>query len=174
MATESPGNFLFGIPDRLGFNARLGALADWVYRLGLRNIPQPFSLVPGVYEILDTLKSRYPMAIVSVRGARSTGLFLEQFNLVPYFQCIVTSQSCKHTKPYPDPILFAADQMGVPPKSCLMIGDTTVDMRAGKAAGAQTAGVLCGFGEEDELLRAGADIILASTAQLLQLLNLPP
>ena len=43
-----------------------------------------------------------------------------------------------------------------------MIGDTTVDMRAGKAAGAQTVGVLCGFGEEPELRQLGADLILVS------------
>lgn len=47
-----------------------------------------------------------------------------------------------------------------------MIGDTTVDMRAGKAAGAQTLGVLCGFGEEDELKQLGADLIVKSTSDL--------
>jgi phosphoglycolate phosphatase len=47
-----------------------------------------------------------------------------------------------------------------------MIGDTTVDMRAGKAADAQTVGVLCGFGEKDELLQMGADLILNSTSEL--------
>ena len=47
-----------------------------------------------------------------------------------------------------------------------MIGDTTVDMRAGKSAGAQTVGVLCGFGEKEELLRMGADLILNSTNEL--------
>jgi phosphoglycolate phosphatase-like HAD superfamily hydrolase len=52
-----------------------------------------------------------------------------------------------------------------------MIGDTTVDIRAGKAAGAQTAGVLCGFGREKELIRAGADLILPGTSALLALLN---
>ena len=36
-----------------------------------------------------------------------------------------------------------------------MIGDTTVDIRAGRSAGAQTVGVLCGFGEENELRRIG-------------------
>jgi phosphoglycolate phosphatase len=59
--------------------------------------------------------------------------------------------------------------MGVAPESCLMIGDTTVDMRAGKSAGAQTVGVLCGFGEENELRRAGADAIFKSTADLKEL-----
>jgi phosphoglycolate phosphatase-like HAD superfamily hydrolase len=60
--------------------------------------------------------------------------------------------------------------MSVAPESCLMIGDTTVDMRAGKSAGAQTVGVLCGFGEEEELKRTGADLILKSTAELMGVL----
>ena len=38
--------------------------------------------------------------------------------------------------------------MGVAPRDCLMIGDTTIDIRTGRAAGAQTVGVLCGFGTE--------------------------
>ena len=60
--------------------------------------------------------------------------------------------------------------MGVPPSACLMIGDTTVDMRAGVAAGAQTLGVLCGFGEEEELIRNGANAILSTTADLVTVL----
>jgi len=46
-----------------------------------------------------------------------------------------------------------------------------VDIRAGKSAGAQTAGVLCGFGEESELQKMGADIILKDTTELLKILD---
>ncbi len=52
-----------------------------------------------------------------------------------------------------------------------MIGDTTVDIQAGRAAGAQTIGVLCGFGEEEELRRKGADMILTETAEVIQVLE---
>jgi phosphoglycolate phosphatase-like HAD superfamily hydrolase len=45
-------------------------------------------------------------------------------------------------------------------------------MHAGKAAGAQTVGVLCGFGQEAELLHAGADLILPTTSLLADALNL--
>lgn len=55
-----------------------------------------------------------------------------------------------------------------------MVGDTTVDIRAGKAAGAQTAGVLSGFGHARELQSAGADLILPSAADLLEVLGLNP
>ena len=46
------------------------------------------------------------------------------------------------------------------------MGDTGVDITASARAGAQSVGVLCGFGERAELERAGADAILASTATL--------
>ena len=52
-----------------------------------------------------------------------------------------------------------------------MIGDTTMDIRCGKSAGAQTVGVLCGFGTERELLQAGANLILRTTSDLLGVLQ---
>jgi phosphoglycolate phosphatase len=110
------------------------------------------------------------MAVVSARDERGTMAFLEHFGLVKYFDVVVTGLSAAHTKPYPDPVLLAAQKMNVPPANCLMIGDTTVDIRAGKSAGAQTAGVLCGFGERPELERMGADIILEDTTKLLEIL----
>ncbi len=166
MKTESPGNIIFGIPDRLGIDDEIAAIGDSIYRLGLGKGPKPFKLVPGVKEMLVQLHERYPMAVVSARGGRSTGWFLDQFELKPLFKCIVTAQTCEYTKPYPDPILWAAEQMEVSPEECLMIGDTTVDILAAKAAGAQSVGVLCGFGEEDELVEAGADLIIDETSLL--------
>ena len=65
---------------------------------------------------------------------------------------------------------LAAKMMKVSPEECLMIGDTTVDIRAGRSAGAQTAGVLCGFGEEYELRKMGADAIFDITPSVLNVL----
>ena len=107
-----------------------------------------------------------PMTIVSARGERTTNIFIDQFGLRPFFKAIATAQTCQYTKPYPDPILWSADQMGIHPSNCLMIGDTTVDILSAKAAGAQSVGVLCGFGEQRELLDAGADMIIQSTSDL--------
>ncbi len=170
MMTESPGNFVYGIPDRLGIDDEIAAFGDFIYRLGLGKSHQPFLLIPNVDRMLAQLKPHFKMAVVSARGGRSTQIFLEQFNLLPYFEAIATAQTCEHTKPYPDPILWAAEQMGVAPAECLMIGDTTVDILAAKAAGAQSVGVKCGFGEADELHQAGADSILETTSLLPEVL----
>jgi N-acetyl-D-muramate 6-phosphate phosphatase len=170
MATETPGTFLFGLPDRLGIDDELARLGDLIYRLGLGKSENPFLIIKGIKEMLICLQPHFPMVVVSARSQRSAMFFLDQFELAPFFQHIITAQTCRYTKPYPDPILWAARQMGVLPANCLVVGDTTVDIQAGKAAGAQTVGVLCGFGEEYELLRAGADLILPTTSHLVRCL----
>jgi len=172
MWVEAPGNALLGFADTLHLDDEMIALIDWLSRHQRKSASaKKFLLIPGVDEMLAQLKGKYPMSVVSARDEKGTMRFLEQFDLVKYFDVIVTGLSAKHTKPYPDPILLAAQKMRVQPEECLMIGDTTVDMRAGKSAGAQTVGVLCGFGEEDELLRLGADVILKSTPELVSILK---
>ena len=170
MWIEAPGNALLGLADSLGMDDEMVAVIHWL-SLRRRYSPKKFLLVPGVDEMLKQLHGRYPMAVVSARDEAGTMAFLEQFDLVQYFDVIVTGLSAKHTKPYPDPILLAAQRMNVSLENCLMIGDTTVDIRAGKSAGAQTVGVLCGFGEESELKKMGADLILEDTTKLLDVLK---
>lgn len=169
MWVESPGNTLIGLPDIIGLDDELLGLWEWLNR----HRPRPmkhFMMVPGIKEMLEQLHGKYPMAVVSARDDKSTRAFLEQFELIAYFDEIVTALTAEHTKPYPDPILYAAEKMGVVPENCLMIGDTTVDIRAGKAAGTQTVGVLCGFGERPELESRGTDLILDTTAELVDIL----
>ena len=170
MWIESPGNALLGIADTLGLDDEMTAVINWLYRRR-RPSAKEFMLVPGVDDMLRQLLGRYPMAVVSARDEHGTLRFLEQYDLVKYFDVIVTGLSAEHTKPYPDPVLLAAQKMKVSPENCLMIGDTTVDIRAGRSAGAQTVGVLCGFGEEPELRRMGADEILEATPKLPALLK---
>jgi len=169
MWVEAPGNALLGLTDTIGLDDEIVALIDWMSRHQKRS-SKKFWLIPGVGELLKQLKGHYPMSVVSARDEKGTMRFLEQFDLTKYFDFVITGQSAEHTKPYPDPILLAAEKMGVKPEECLMVGDTTVDMRAGKSAGAQTVGVLCGFGEEPELKKKGADIILKTTSELADLL----
>lgn len=178
MALESPGNFVYGLLDWLGLDDHLENLkknlSDMLARRGWSRYPPTFWLIPEARQTLERLHTVYPMAVVSARDPKGTQAFLKQFQLHPYFHAVAHAQTCRHTKPFPDPIQWAAREMGVAPEECLMIGDTPVDIRAGKAAGAQTVGVLCGFGHEFELRRAGADLILPSTSDLVAILEGQP
>jgi HAD superfamily hydrolase (TIGR01509 family) len=170
MATETPANFLYLLFDRMHLDDEVVFLLHALQRRQ-KNCPKnQYWIIPKADEMLHGLHQRFPMAVVSARDEWSTLAFLDQFQLRPLFHCVATSQTCEYTKPFPHPVLWAAEQMGVKPEECLMVGDTVVDIKAGKQAGAQTVGVLCGFGERDELEKAGADLILDSTPQLYDVL----
>jgi N-acetyl-D-muramate 6-phosphate phosphatase len=168
MFIESPMNSFYHLLDRLSLD---GGFAHLYSKLSQNRVkrPQPFQLMNEARELLGFLSNKYPMTVVSARDEYSTKQFLDQFNLHSYFQEVVTSQTCEYTKPFPHPVRFAAQSMNLQPEDCLMIGDTTVDVLSGKAAGAQTVGLLCGFGTEKELRKAGADLVLNDLSALLVL-----
>lgn len=167
---ETPGSTLLLILDALG----LDGAANWFSErldifLAKRRTPT-YLPIEGVHEMLQALQPVYHLAVVSARGQRKTMAFLNHCNLTGFFAHIATGQTCRRTKPHPDQILWAAERAGVAAEQCLMVGDTAIDIRAGKAAGAQTVGVLCGFGHEAGLRSAGADLILPRTTDLLDVI----
>ena len=171
MSLEAPGLYIYSLRFR---SELLDRLADACSRR-LGNLKAGSSsshtLIDGVDHLLPMLARRYPLAVVSARPQQSTIEFLVQNKLLRYFKIVVTGHTCQRTKPHPDPVLYAAQKLGLAPQNCLMVGDTAADVLAGRSAGAQTAGVLCGFGEQTELRKAGADLILSTTADLLQVVG---
>lgn len=169
MVLESPLNLVYEVLDRLNLDGLLTRLMG-LFQARSNKKKSRFLLIRGVLPMLEVLSEKFPLAIVSARDEYNVNAFLRQFNLKKYFKVIVTSQTCPHTKPFPEPLLFAAKRLDVDTNSMLMVGDTTVDIKTGRRVRAQTLGVLCGFGTEKELIRAGADLILPSTADLMDLL----
>lgn len=170
MRLEDPANRLLQILDRLHLDGPLDAINEALYRRGVRRPPLSHPPIPGTIQALETLQEHYPMAVVTTRDARMVKAFLEATSLGDRFACVVTGQTLQYAKPHPGPVVWAAEQVGVPVQACLMVGDTVVDIEAGRAAGAQTVGVLSGFGERAELHLAGADLILPSVAILPEVL----
>jgi N-acetyl-D-muramate 6-phosphate phosphatase len=170
MTVESPMNTLMTIPDWLGIDDKLVAVMNWFSDLRPRAHVGRFVIMGGVEALLERLSRRYPLALFTARTARSTNDFLEQFGLGRYFRAVASAQTAPHTKPYPDPVYWCARAMGVSVEHCVVAGDTTADLAAGRRAGAQTIGLLCGFGQRAELERAGANLILEHTTQLADVL----
>lgn len=181
MGAETPVNTIYGAIDRYGLDDELAAIKRLLQRAkDQRHRSEehpaeaadevPHDMVADVEEMLHDLATRYPMSAVSTGSEPRIRTFLEHHGVLDHFTAVAGAQTTPRMKPYPDPLLYVAEAMGVAPEHCLMIGDTTVDMETARAAGAQAVGVLCGFGTEDELVREGADLILATTSDLLGVL----
>ena len=108
MTSESPLNTLMGLPDFLGIDDELVAFTNWLSDVRGHKPAERFAIMAGVAPMLERLSQRYPPAVVTARSERSINTFLEQFNLRPYFKAVASAQTAAHTKPYPDPVQWAA------------------------------------------------------------------
>ncbi len=169
MSLETPVNALFTFLDWFGLDTlvvRVWAAGRAAGRAG-ENIPP----IDGVGGMIGQLALRYRLAVVSTRTSPESEQFLRMLGVREHFGAIAGRDTTWRIKPHPQPVWYVADRLGVDPGRCLMVGDTTVDITAGRRAGARTCGVLCGYGERPELERAGADLILPHTALLADLLR---
>jgi phosphoglycolate phosphatase-like HAD superfamily hydrolase len=166
VAAESPANSMLTLLDRVGLDDNVLDLGERLFRMRGLSTPLNFRPVEGVIEALHDLGRRYHLAIVTTRSRLHAESFLKQAGLAELVTVIVSREDTWRIKPHPDPILHAAKALDVPVERCLMVGDTTVDVLAARAAGARSVGVLSGFGVEKDLDRAGADMIVDSAAKL--------
>jgi len=63
-------------------------------------------------------------------------------------------------KPFPDALLVAAKKLKTPIGECAIVGDSIVDIQAGKAAGAKTTAVPTGLFSRAELEEQKPDLII--------------
>ena len=93
-------------------------------------------------------------------------LLLKKKGVSQCIETIVTNDDTPNPKPAPDSVLECCRRLSVEPKTTLFVGDTGVDIRAGKAAGTMTAAVLTGFDDRETLHREAPDAILNQVTDL--------
>ena len=172
MKAETPGNALITLLDILHLDEPLMGFTDKLRRWRGSYPAHEFRFIPSVDEMLLSLQGQYKVALVTTRSRYHIDAFLEQFPVeTAVFHTTCGLQDTRRLKPHPAPVKLAAKRLGVPVEKCVMVGDTTVDVKSGCRAGAWSIGVLCGFGEPGELARAGAHLVLDSTADLIDHLS---
>jgi phosphoglycolate phosphatase-like HAD superfamily hydrolase len=85
---------------------------------------------------------------------------------------IITREDGFLLKPSPDAILECLRRMDVSADHAITVGDSPLDIRAGKTAGSLTIGVLSGIGSQAQLEAEAPTAIVKHVSQLLSLLNL--
>ncbi len=170
ISCEGLANSILTFLDRLGLDDDVLDLGDRLRLMRGLSSPLNFRPVDGVAEVLEDLSQRYHLAIVTTRSRLHAEIFLSQQKLTDLFQVIVGREDTWRIKPHPSPVRHAADLLNIPVERCLMVGDTTADIWAARSAGARSAAVMSGFGERNDLERAGADLILETTGKLNELM----
>lgn len=118
------------------------------YRLISR---QKTRLLPLAKEAIGHAATIAQLGIVTTKTAHYSEELLEHLGVMHYFRVLIGRESVIHPKPHPEPILKALEYLKADPNQTWMIGDTPLDLIAANEAGVLGVGVLCGYGEKNEL-----------------------
>ncbi len=125
---------------------------------------------PEVRETLARL-AYIPKAVVTNKPYEFTASVLDGLGLSPYFDVVIGGDCLSERKPSPLMLYEAARRLGVCASKCLMIGDSRVDVEAGRAANMKTCGYIPGFRGRTELVEAGVDYVIERFSELCALVE---
>lgn len=125
----------------------------------------------GVMDLLSELKRRdIVVALATSKPYEFSVKILKHFDLYPYFDYIGAASMDGSITKKEDVIMHLLEQFGeIDKSSVLMVGDRDQDVVGAHANGLNCAGVLWGYGSEEELKGAGADCLAAEPRELLDM-----
>ncbi len=122
----------------------------------------------GITEAVSLLKDRGIKLAVISNKPDSTVKQLVKNKFPDIFDIVEGAMPERPLKPDPTSVLSICERLSVLPCETVYFGDTATDMKTAKNYGAKiAAGVLWGFREREELLSAGADILLSSADEII-------
>ena len=112
------------------------ALADHLSEDYVYWSPRIVRLVPGTMELLDYLKPKYHLHLITNGFQEVQHTKLSGSGLEPYFETLTVSEEVGVKKPNPEIFLYALRKANASPADSLMIGDEmAVDIDGARAAG---------------------------------------
>jgi phosphoglycolate phosphatase len=123
-------------------------------------------LFEGVRETLAALTEEgYLLAVATGKSRRGLDHALAQTGLDEVFHATRTVDEA-FSKPHPQMLLDILDELGVPPRAAVMIGDTTYDLEMARNARTAAVGVCSGSHAREELLRLQPLACLGAVTEL--------
>jgi pyrophosphatase PpaX len=124
----------------------------------------------GVDEMLAALKAAgRRLGIVTSKSTDTTGMAFRAVGLESYFDAVVTASDTSEHKPSPVPIALCLERLQAPAAGAIYVGDSPVDILAGRAARVSTAAVAWGVFAREPLLAAKPEFWVDDTQALLRL-----
>jgi pyrophosphatase PpaX len=143
-----------------------------VYREHNEPLHDELEAFEDVEHVLRSLQSEgRRLGIVTAKRRKTVDLAFAVLPIASYFGALVTTETTERHKPHPDPVLKALELLGAERDEAAFVGDSPFDIRAGKGAGVYTVAAAWGnIHPVERLLDAGADVLVESPAELLDVL----
>jgi HAD superfamily hydrolase (TIGR01509 family) len=146
--------------DRLGVPMTPAQVNDDVVRRVAAAYEEHLPLLPHAVETVQELARRWRLGVASSSNRPIIALVLDRMGLRNCFDAVVSSEEVANGKPAPDVYLAVAGELGIDPKDCLAIEDSTNGIKAAVAAGMHAIAVPNRqFRPDDEVLATAAAVV---------------
>jgi len=155
-------------PGHVGFDV----LRQRFLQLYSQDIAGRSGLFPGLAEQIEQLVAQgIAWGVVTNKPGFLSRDLLDKLGI--HAPVLVAGDDLPRRKPWPDPLIYAAGALKLPPGSVVYVGDHERDVQAGHAAGMPTIAVRWGYLDGERPIEEwAADRIIDQPDQLLENLNL--
>jgi pyrophosphatase PpaX len=179
LGTEHSDEELMRAVGGPGLEAQLGAFGPdrveelvRVYRAHNEPLHDTLDACAGMEDVLVRLRDEgRRLGVVTAKRRSTVELAFARVPIAHLLETIVGGGETEKHKPDPEPLLLAAERMGIDPATAAYVGDSPFDIRAAKAAGMAAVAVTWGrIHDRGRLEEEEPDAIADSAEDLLELL----
>jgi phosphoglycolate phosphatase len=120
----------------------------------------------GIDALLTEMQTRgVYLSVLTNKPELPSRTILSGLGLLAHFRAVVGGDTLPVRKPHPLGVRHLQEVSGIPLSQTLLIGDSSIDIETGRAAGIMTCGVTWGFGTAG-LIASTPQFLIDSPAQL--------
>lgn len=160
-------------PDFPDLDAALGRAVRERLGVWLRRMSDEMEPFAGCVDLLRRLHAAGFGLGIATSSSRSLP-FLDRWGVRHLFDSIVGREDVSRRKPHPESVLRCVAELRVAAGDAVYVGDSPIDIEAGRAAGVHTIGVLTGTSPREVLAAVSPDHILEGACELDGLLTRYP
>jgi phosphoglycolate phosphatase len=136
------------------------ALFRWHYAAAVSDLSRPY---PGVVEALERLKAQgFSLVCITNKAEAFTLPLLRNLDLHKYFQLVLSGDSLPKQKPDPLPLRHACEHFGIDSTHGVLVGDSSNDVHAARAAGMPVICVTYGYNHGHDIRQSLPDAVVNS------------
>ncbi|MCX8095423.1 MAG: HAD family hydrolase [Caldisericia bacterium] len=138
-----------------------------IYKNEATKTVKPFD---GIESILNYLKDKFVLYIVTNKDEESTKIILKKFDFEKYFKRVIGRDSFGIKKPEKRLMERIIEIENVKPEEILVVGDSEIDFQFAKSVNSKIAIVLWGgIGDIEELKKLDVDYFLYKPQEILEI-----
>lgn len=127
-------------------------------------------LYPGIEEMLTALRKKDKRLAVATSKKEETAVrILEHFGVAKYFEVIGGDNRAAGRDNKAKVIAYVLEQMRAEKTDVVMVGDRKFDVEGAHAMGIPCVAVEYGYGNREEFLACGADVVVAAPEDVAEL-----